>query len=465
MKKLSELIDCDYDIPINGIADDSRNVRQGYLYVATSGFNVDHFNYIKDAICNGAVFLIVNKRINIDYPHLVVDNINDIYRILCKKFYDVDFSDYSFIGITGTDGKTTTTMIIKQLLNKIYKTAYIGTNGVEVGDVSFNISNTTPCVEELTRILKIAKDNNSKNVVMEVSSESLLHKRVNGISYDLIGFTNITEDHLNVHKTLDNYIRCKKSLLKYLKRDGFVIVNGDDKVCKNIMSKNVVKFGYDLSNDCIINDVENNEKFKIFELTYLGNTYKIRSPFFGKYNVYNVTMAFLICLYYGISPEFLVDNIPKLINVKGRSEKIDFGQDFEIILDYAHTLNGIKNIMENVNKTKRLIVVTGCAGGREKEKRRQIGKYILDNSDVAIFTMDDPRWESVYDIVDDMTLDSNKAFLRIIDRKSAIYRSFEIADKDSVVLILGKGRDNYMAIGDKRIPYNDYDVISSYFIG
>lgn len=463
MKKIKEIINCDYDIYISGITNDSRQVKKDYLFVATKGFNVDHFNYINDAIKNGCSVVIADRDIDISVPLIKVKDINNLYYKLCERFYNINLNDFSFIGITGTDGKTTTATIVKQLLNNINKTAYIGTNGVEIGDKSLDINNTTPCISELYNVLEKSREKKCSDIVMEVSSEALLHDRIKNIKYDIVAFTNITEDHLNVHKTLKNYVNCKKKLLNNLKDCGVAIVNGDDKYCKKIEANTTVKFGFDSNNDCVINNVELLENMTKFTIKYLGNSYDIKSPFLGLYNVYNLTMAFLICIHFGLSAEYLVDTIPNLKVVKGRREKLDFGQNFEIILDYAHTLNGIINIIESIDKNRKIIVVTGCAGGREKSKRKKIGKYILEHVNQAIFTMDDPRYEDVNDIIDDMVGNSNIQYLRIIDRKEAIYKSFELADCDTTVLILGKGRDNYMAIEDKKVSYCDYDVISKYF--
>ena len=177
-----------------------------------------------------------------------------------------------------------------------------------------------------------------------------------------------------------------------------------------------------------------------------------------------MTLAFLICLSFNISPSLLIDRIQNLCVVSGRRELLNFGQNFDIILDYAHTLNGIVNVLKSVSDYKRVITVTGAAGGREREKRSKIGKVVLEMSDFVIFTMDDPRNESVDDIIDDMiSISDKKNFERVIERDKAIFRAFSLANDGDVVLILGKGRDNYMAIGNKKIPYCDYDVIKKYF--
>lgn len=463
MKKLCDLVDCSYDTNIIGVADDSRNVKDGFLFVATRGYNVDHFDYIDDAIKNGAVAVVADKNVNCGVPVVLVDNINDFYIDVCSKFYDARPDDFNFIGITGTDGKTTTTTIISEILSGIKKNAYIGTNGVMVDNHLRVTNNTTPCVAELFEVLSFIKNNGCKDVVMEVSSEALLHDRLKKFKYDVVGFTNITEDHLNVHKSIENYRECKFKLLNLLNEDGIVVVNGDDDNCRLINADNVYTFGMNADNYCVISDVKEMSNYVKFSLNIGDEKYDITSPLLGLYNVYNVTMAFVICLLMGINVNYLINAISKLSIVKGRREYLDFGQDYDIILDYAHTYNGIKCLLESVSKYKKIITVTGAAGGREKEKRSKIGKLVLDKSTISIFTMDDPRYESVDEIIDQMVALSEKKYIRIVDRKEAIYKALSLADKGSVVLIIGKGRDNYMAIEDRKEPYCDYDVIEKFF--
>ena len=458
--RLNQLINTNYDIEIKGITDDSRLVKKGFLFVATRGYNVDHYDYVKNAIENGCSFVIVDREIAISFPHLVVENINSLYRELCKKYYNVSSLDFSLIGITGTDGKTTTTTIISQIIDDM---AYLGTNGLCVNKKEFKTNNTTPCVSELYDDLHIIKQNKCKNIVMEVSSEALLHDRVADFLFDIVGFTNITGDHLNVHKTFENYVDCKMKLLKLVKDDGFVVVNGDDEILKNIHCNNLVTFGFDKNNDYVIDDVSYHKSYSEFSLKYNQKTIKIKCPFVGEYNIYNVTMAYIIGLLYGVEESLLLSRISKQKPVKGRGELLDFGQDFTIVLDYAHTTNGILKILETYKDYGQIITVTGCAGGREKEKRSVIGDIVMNNSDIAIFTMDDPRYEDVDKIIDDM-VGNHIDYVRIPDRVEAIHYALSIASSNSVVLILGKGRDNYMAIEDKKVPYNDYDVIANYFM-
>ena len=189
---------------------------------------------------------------------------------------------------------------------------------------------------------------------------------------------------------------------------------------------------------------------------------KILSPFFEKFNIYNIVLAFLIARKAGINEDVIIEKIKKLNKVKGRCEELNFGQKFKIVLDYAHTIHAVESILD-VYKNDRLIVVTGAAGGRDKDKRPIIGQMIIDNSDVAIFTMDDPRYEDVDDIINQMVGDK-KNYIRIKNRKEAIEYALSIANDNSTVLVIGKGRDNYMAIENKKMPYSDYDVIKNFFI-
>lgn len=466
MKKLKEIIECEYDVDILGVTDDSRNVKEGFLFVATKGYYVDHSNYIEDAIANGAVAVVTEHKLNkdINVPVILVDDVNECYSDICSNFYDVKPSDFKFIGITGTDGKTTTATVVNELINSDELCAYIGTNGVQIGDDYYPTTNTTPCVEELFRCLKYVKEHNCKLVVMEVSSEALLHDRLKGFKYGIVAFTNITEDHLNVHKTIENYRNCKFKLLELMSDNGKIVINGDDDNCRMIDRDSLHSVGFNNDNEFVIKNVKEMSNGVNFDLWINNKIYNISSPFKGKYNVYNVAMAFVICLLNGMDSEKIISSISNLHVVKGRREYLDFGQDFDIILDYAHTYNGIKCLLESVSNYKKIITVTGAAGGREIEKRSKIGKLVLEKSTIAVFTMDDPRYESVDDIIDQMVGSSDKEYVRIINRQEAIFKAFELADSESVVLIIGKGRDNYMAIEDRREPYSDYETIKKYFV-
>ncbi len=456
---INELLDVSYDFFIEGITDDSREVKDNYIFVATKGFYVDHFDYIEEAIQKGCVFLVVDREIARDFPHIVVDHIDDFYQKLCIKFYQIQLDKFHLIGITGTDGKTTTTTVIKELIKDC---ATIGTNGVLIGEDSIDTHNTTPCISELYQDLKIIQDRHISNISMEVSSEALLHNRVSNLKFDYVAITNVTGDHLNIHGSFENYLQSKLKILDMVKDDGYIFLNGDDFSLKNIKRKHCYTYGFLKDNDFIIEKVKYLKRKTIITLNLFDKKIKIDSPYIGKYNVYNIVLGYLIGHFFGIEDCLLLKRIRELRPIKGRCEFLDFKQNYSIVLDYAHTINGISNILDTFRNYSHIIVVTGCAGGRDKSKRRTIGELIIKNCDMAIFTMDDPRFEDVDTIIDDMVGDFSN-YIRIIDRKSAIHYAFDHARDDSVVLILGKGRDNYMAIEDKKISYSDYDVIQEYF--
>ena len=459
MKKIKEFIkNCSEDIEITGITDNSTKVKKGYLFVATKGYNVDHYDYIEDAIKRGCAFVISDRKIPFDIPHLVVKDINNYYHKICSDYYGINLGDFHFIGITGTDGKTTTATIVSRLLDNC---AYIGTNGVCVNNKEYKTNNTTPCLEELYENLSRIKQENVKTIVMEVSSEALLHKRVSNIRFDIIAFTNITGDHLNIHKNFNNYLNTKLSLLDLRKESGITLVNADDNNLNNIKGENIYSYGFNNSDFQITNVITIDDK-TTFNIKIKDETYSINSPLIGNYNIYNICLAFSIAYLYKTSIRKVIERINTLKPIKGRSEILSFGQKYKIVLDYAHTINGIKNILDTYSSYSPIICVTGAAGGREHEKRKIIGDLVINKSDIAVFTMDDPRFEDPNIIIDEMVSD-HKDYIRIVDRKEAINYALSIAPDNSVVLILGKGRDEYMAIEDKRIPYCDYDVIKEYF--
>lgn len=459
MKKLKQLLECSYDIDITGIATDSRKVKQGYLFVATKGFFVDHFDYVQDAIQRGAVCVLTDRDCECAVPTIKVSDVDKALIYVCEKFYDVKSSDFQFVGITGTDGKTTTAIMTRNLLNLYFPTAYLGTNGLYCGEEIYSTTNTTPCVEELYYYFSIVKKHNCKVIVMEVSSEALLHHRVDSILFDVVGYTNITEDHLNIHKTIENYRNCKFRLTELCKPGAKVFCNGDDENCQLLTVNCKVNYGVNSFNDCVISDIKECKENVSFTILYNHAFYRVISPFLGRYNVYNVVLAWLIAGSFSISYEQLANDIKSLPKILGRREIFHDSRGFDVLLDYAHTENGILNLLKSLSCYSNVIVVTGAAGGREKEKRPRIGNILFEYADFIVFTMDDPRYEDPKEIADDMIGSHQEKYTFIFERQNAIDYAFSKAKKGDVVAVIGKGRDSYMAIFDQRLPYSDYDVI------
>ena len=459
MKNLNELYDCDYDCLVKDIKTNSKEVEEGDMFVCIKGVNEDRHNYILDAIDRGCSCLIVDRGDNYSVPFIKVKDTNIELGKVSKKFYGYDDS-LKTIGVTGTDGKTTTSLIIKDLLGNC---GYIGSNGVISENIYFDTNNTTPDLNLLYKYLSMFKNENLEYVSMETSSEGLLHNRVQGINFDIGVLTNVSEDHLNVHKTLSNYLDCKIKLFKNIKEDGFAILNRDDRFFDKFKENckcNVFSYGKDKNSDLVINNFVEKIDGTDISFVYKNNLYKVSSSLKGEYNVYNLMGAFgvLICL--GLEVEDIISRVRNIKQVEGRCEVFSY-KNFKIVLDYAHTENGLRSILSFLNKVKinRIITVTGSAGGREHEKRKGMGEVVQELSDLVIYTMDDPRYEKVIDIINEMKVEDKDNYIIIEDRETAIKKAFELANKDDIILIAGKGRDPYMAIEDKKIAYSDYDVI------
>lgn len=469
MKKLCELYpDVNEDIEITGIKLNSKDCHHGDLFVCTMGVTADRHDFIDDAIKNGASAIVVSRDVkNKSVPIIKVSNTNQELRKICAKFYDYPYNDLYMIGVTGTTGKTTVAEIVYQLLGN--DCAYIGTNGKKHKEKSEPIRNTTPDVDRLYKYMKEFVDDGCKELCMEASSEAFFRHRLDDISYDIAILTNIEEDHLNIHKTIENYVDCKCQLFRQVKKDGICILNSSSKYLDKIKSScngKVLTYGFNEFDDLYIKNYTVNNKNTKIEFIYNNCNYSIDSPLLGDFNVLNVMAGVLTALVKGISFKNIYNSVLNLKQTKGRMEVMPFTDKYMILLDYAHTVDALSKVLDYLNKIKknRIITVTGSAGGREKEKRPSMGKVVLEKSDLVIFTMDDPRNENVDSIIDDLIGDSkNTNYLRIVDRKKAIASSLDMAEKDDIVFIAGKGRDNYMAIGDEYLPYCDYDVIKEYF--
>ena len=468
MKRLSELYNINDDRLIKSIKINSKEVEDGDLFVCTMGVTADRHDFIDEAISNGASAIVVSRDVGEkSVPLIRVDDTNLELRKISAKFYDYPCDNAYMIGVTGTNGKTTVAEIIYQLLGDFC--AYIGTNGRKYKDKHFSIRNTTPDVDRLYMYFKEFIDNGCDTICMEASSEAFYRHRLDDIKYDIGIVTNITEDHLNIHKTIENYVDCKCQLVRQVKDDGYSILNSSDKYFdkfKKEANGNIVSYGYKDSDTLKIEDYNLKRDKTIINFRYNNKSYEVISPLLGSFNVDNLAASILCLLCKGIGFEKIVERIKKLNQIEGRMETMPFVSKYTVILDYAHTTDALDNILTFLDMVKetRIITVTGSAGGREKSKRPGMGKVVLEKSDYVIFTMDDPRFEDPNKIIDDLVSGSDKTnYERIVDRKKAIYKALDMAEDKDIVLIAGKGRDDYMAIDDKYLPYCDYDVIKSYY--
>lgn len=468
MKKLSELYLGYPDIEIKGIKINSKEIKDGDIFVCTKGVTADRHDFIDEAITNGASAVVVEKDIECSIPTIKVENTNKELPLLASRFYDYPERNLDIIGITGTNGKTTVATIIQDLIGND-KCAYMGTNGIICSKFNESIINTTPDSDRLYGYFRRFVDSGCSILSMEVSSESFYRKRLEELRFKVGIITNITEDHLNIHKTLENYVECKKELFKQVREDGFSILNIDDKYyeeVKQVAKGTVLTYGKKEDATLQIIDIKISNLKTNITLKYNNKFYEIESPLLGEFNVYNLCSAILALIAFNYTIDEIIERVKNIKAPSGRVQFLDYGQNYKIILDYAHTTDAFSNLYSLLEKIKqnRIITITGSAGGREKEKRPSMGKTVLDKSDYVIFTMDDPRYESVEDIIKDLVSGSDKYNYEIIvDRKEAIYKAFDIANDNDIILVAGKGIDNYMAIEDKYLPYSDLEVIENYF--
>ena len=469
MKKLSELYpNCGYeDVLIKGIKINSKEVIPGDIFVCTMGVTADRHDFMEEAIQNGAAAVVVQKDVKCSVPMIKVENTNQELPLLASRFYDHPEEKLDIIGITGTNGKTTVATIIHDLMGRDI-CGYLGTNGIICDKFQESIRNTTPDSDRLYGYFRRFVDNGCRYLSMETSSEAFYRRRLDNLNFKVGIITNITEDHLNIHKTIENYVSCKKQLVAQVREGGYSILNVDDnhyEEVKEAAKGTILTYGKKEASLQIVKTIFSFNNTAV-TLKYQDKLYEFTSPLLGEFNVYNLCAAFLALLAIGYDIETIIQKVPNIVAPSGRVEFLHFGQDYHIVLDYAHTPDAFSKLFNLLDKIKtgRIITITGSAGGREKEKRAPMGKLVLEKSDYVIFTTDDPRYEKVEDIIKDLVSESNQTNYEIvIDRKEAIYKAFGIAKANDIILVAGKGIDNYMAIEDKYLPYSDLEVIKEYF--
>jgi UDP-N-acetylmuramoyl-L-alanyl-D-glutamate--2,6-diaminopimelate ligase len=416
------------------------------------------------------VAVVASKAVDVKVPVIRVKDTNMAMSLALSKFYDEADKKMKLIGVTGTNGKTTTATIVYQLINSIDKCGYIGTNGIECDDFKEKTTYTTPLPKELYCYLNKFYQSGCHYVSMETSSERLLTKRLEALSFEVAIFTNIGVDHLDKHKTMDNYIESKGRLFKLVKNQGYCIINNDDKYAK-VMQKasngRVITYGINNQADVMAKDIVVKKNKLTFTLQYFGKEYQVKSPLSGMFNTYNLMAVIATCVSLGFNIEKVIDAIKHLRPIESRLEFLDYGQPYEIVLDYAHTAGSLQGLLEYINifAKGKIITVTGAAGGRDSSKRADMGEVVTRLSDHVIFTTDDPRFEDPHKIIDDLmaTIKSRSNYERETNRALAIHKALSMAEKGDVVVIAGKGRDNYMAVEDKYIPYCDVDSIEQFF--
>ena len=435
---------------------DSRKVKDGDTFIALRGINNDGHKYVLDAIKNGATTVIVEEGEYSVNTILVKDTKIYLKEYLENNYYD-DIKNLKLIGMTGTNGKTTTCFLIYQALNKVgIKCAYIGTLGFYT-DKEYSLNNTTPNLYEIYNMLIKCVEEDYEYVVMEVSSQGLAMGRVNTLIFDYVIFSNLTQDHLDYHGNMENYVQEKQKLFT-MTNNSVAIINNDD-IYKDYFlldNKNITygKNNSDYNNNSIKTTL-NGTSFKLNDEEYFTNL-------IGEYNIYNLSIVIIILKCLNIEN---INNIVKELTApNGRMDIIKYN-DNNIIIDYAHTPDAVEKIIKEVSKIdhNKIITIIGCGGNRDKTKRPIMGLIATKNSDYVIFTSDNPRFENPRKILKDITCKLDKKNYKIITkRKKAIKRGIQMLSKNDILLLLGKGHEDYQVIKDKKYPFSDKNIVLKY---
>lgn len=456
------------NIEINDIEMDHRLVQSGNLFVCIKGFTVDGHDFASLAVEQGAVAVIAEKELNLSVPTIVVSDSSRALAMLANKIYQYPSQDMSLVGITGTNGKTTTTYLLESIFkyhNK--KTGLIGTIQTKIGERSFDVSNTTPNALVLQKTLKQMKDENVEVVCMEVSSHALDLGRVYGCDYNIAVYTNLSQDHLDYHKNMEDYLRAKSLLFAQLgniydeNKEKFAVVNQDDQyseVIKHSTSQQVLTYGYKEKSDIMAKDLELDVSQTQFTLeTPIGNV-QIESKLIGMFNVYNMLAASGAAIAAKVPLETIKEALESITGVDGRFQQVTDNEKFGVIVDYAHTPDSLENVLQTITDfvKGKIYVVVGCGGDRDRLKRPQMANVALQYADQAIFTSDNPRTEDPEAILEDMTRDLNQTHFEVItDRKIAIEHAIDLVKDGDIVLIAGKGHETYQEVNHVKYDFDD----------
>ncbi len=465
MKTLEELYPgIGVDTLVKGIKINSKEVEEGDLFVCTKGVTVDRHDFIEEAKKNGACALIVSRNIiDPDVPTIKVPDTNRELPYLCQKYYDYPDHKLKMIGVTGTDGKTTTTTIVQTLIGSDL-CGYIGTNGRSCAKFTGDNPNTTPDAQNLYMYLDEFVHFGCHYCSMEASSEAFFRGRLQAMEFDISAYTNVTSEHLNIHGSFENYLQSKLMLFKQTKKDGFCILNHDDpyfEQAKEACNGQVLTYGLGEDNDLQIVDFQVFPDHTSINFRYKGEVIPVNSPLMGDFNVYNLACGMLCAIAAGIRMDTILKNIPN-IKVSGRLELLNTRTPYYVMVDYAHTPNGITKLLNFVHTLdiNRSIVVIGQAGERDPYKRPKVGNVVVENASYAIFTYEDPRSEDPQAICEDIIRElkeTHSNYEIVIDRREAIEKAINMAEAKDMVLILGKGNETYEKLKDQTIYFNDIE--------
>lgn len=448
------------------IKTDSRKVKPGDIFVALRGIVGDGHAFIPKAIENGASKIIAEEG-EYSIPYEIVDDSREYLNNYLKENYNEYLEEMHLIGITGTNGKSTAAYLIYDTLNKLdKKCCYIGTIGYFREKKIFDMPNTTPEVTEIYDMLIDAYDAGYRYGVIEASSEGLLHRRLENVPFEHAIFTNLTQDHLNIHGTMENYAKCKQKLFNQIRPGGKAIINYDDPN-KGIFTLNYndnITYGF-TGGDYRVSDYQMSIMGTSFTFISDGVKQNIKAPLIGKYNIYNVLVTIIVLYELGFTYSEIYDVLLHVNSPAGRMDMVEYKNN-RIIIDYAHTPDAVLNVISTVKEVcdGKIYTVFGCTGDRDRTKRPIMTKIVTDLSEKAIITCDDIHNEDPNQIVNDMIKGLvNTNYEVELDRKQAIIKGINLLTTNDALLILGKGHEEVMIVkNNERIPFNDKKTVLEY---
>ncbi|MBC8526421.1 MAG: UDP-N-acetylmuramoyl-L-alanyl-D-glutamate--2,6-diaminopimelate ligase [Candidatus Cloacimonetes bacterium] len=475
------------DLEVTGISFDSRTIKPNEIFVAIKGENFDGHKFINSAIKNGASTIILENYkhlANCSIPFIVVPNTREALATLSATFYNYPARKMRIIGVTGTDGKTTTATIIYNILKTAgFRVGLITSINAVVGNKIYETGfhTTTPNAVDMQRYLSEMLSAGTEYVVIEASSHGLAQHRVDMCEFDIAVITNITQEHLDYHKNIQQYKEAKAKLFQYLNTNfhkpnitKISILNKDDDsfdFLKKIKSDIQYRYGFDQQADFSVENVQYSENGMKFRVKTPTDCFPIETNLLGEYNVSNILAAIAVAYSQNVSIGAIQKGIKSTEKVKGRMEIIPHNAgNFKVIIDFAHTANALQKALESARKftSNNLIVVFGCAGLRDKSKRKKMGELAGKLSDKIFITAEDPRTESLEDIMNEIALGCEIAnrkegidFFRISDRKGAITSAILSASDGDVVITCGKAQEKTMCFGEKEYPWDEYEVVQS----
>ena len=447
------------DAEISGVTDDTRKVGEGSLFVCVKGGRFDGHSAAAEMLEKGAAAVVCDHDLGLGEKQIIVDNTRRSYGELCAAWFGHPEKKLKMIGVTGTNGKTTITNIIKHILMKNgHKTGLVGTIQNEIGGEVLHTDNTTPMTHDFMELLAKMVEADCEYVVMEVSSFGLVQNRIGSSHFEVAAFTNLTQDHLDYHKDMEDYYQAKKLLFG---KCDTALINIDDDYGKRLFDETECRklsFSIKQNSDYYADGIKLKAAGSSFWFCKGEKSHLVRIMIPGLFNVSNVTCAIAVCMELGISLDDIISAVEEYPGVKGRCEIIPTGRDFTVICDYAHTPDAIENVLKSVREytENRLICLFGCGGNRDSAKRPKMATAAAKYADKLIVTSDNPRNEDPMHILEDITKSLQKKNFEVIEnRKEAIDKGIQTLEKNDILLLLGKGHENYQIIHNTKYDFDD----------